>query len=90
MKKSTILMILLVCILSVCSLTGCGPKDSTDIDGASFTESASVAEKNEKEDAAQSEQVSSDEEIVEDVKEFAVDENAVGEENGYTQEIVIP
>lgn len=90
MKKTTILMTLTACILSICTFTGCGPKESSDTNGASSAESVSVTEKTENKETSQDEQVSSDDEIVEEVREFAVDENADGEENGYSQEIVIP
>lgn len=86
-------MILLGCILSVCSFTGCEPKDSTDAGSTSPTNSISESEKNEnKETSIQKGQTgSAEEEIVEEeVKEFVVDENAGGEQNGYSEEVVIP
>ena len=91
MKKTRIMMTAMVSILVLCAFTGCGPEDSTDIsssvDSISATETASEEEvmvKQENVDA-------SDEEIVEEVvQQIVVDENADGEENGFSQKIVIP
>jgi len=91
MKKTRIMMTAMVSILVLCAFTGCVPEDSTDtsssVDSISATETASEEEvmvKQENVDA-------SDEEIVEEVvQQIVVDENADGEENGFSQEIVIP
>ena len=91
MKKTRIMMTAMVSILVLCAFTGCGPEDSTDIsssvDSISATETAS-----EEEVMVKQENVDvSDEEIVEEVvQQIVVDENADGEENGFSQEIVIP
>ena len=91
MKKTRIMMTAMVSILVLCAFTGCGPEDSTDrsssVDIISATETASEEEvmvKQENVDA-------SDEEIVEEVvQQVVIDENADGEENGFSREIVIP
>lgn len=91
MKKTRIMMTAMVSILVLFAFTGCGPEDSTDtsssVDSISATETAS-----EKEVMVKQENVdASDEEIVEEVvQQIVVDENADGEENGFSQEIVIP
>ena len=90
MKKTRIMMTAMVSILVLCAFTGCGPEDSTDtsssVDSISATETASeeVIVKQENVDVFS-------EGIVEEViEQVVVDEDADGEENGISQEIVIP
>lgn len=91
MKKTRMVLAMLVGMLTLCALTGCGPEDSTDTassaDSISATETAS-----EEEVMVKQENIDfTNEEIVEEViEQVVVDENADGEENGISQEIVIP
>lgn len=91
MKKTRIMMTAMVSILVLFAFTGCGPEDSTDtsssVDSISATEKASEEEVVVKEENVD---VFSEGIVEEVIEQVVVDEDADGEENGISQEIVIP
>ncbi len=91
MKKTRIMMTAMVSILVLCAFTGCGPEDSTDI--SSSVDSISATEKASEEEVVVKEEnvdVFSEGIVEEVIEQVVVDEDADGEENGISQEIVIP
>lgn len=91
MEKTKMVPAMLGGLLTLCTLTGCGPENSTDT--SSFTDSISATETaSEEEVMVKQENIDfTNEEIVEEViEQVVVDEDADGEENGISQEIVIP
>ncbi len=91
MKKTRMILAMLVGLLTLCALTGCGPEDSTDTTSSDDSISATEAVSEEEVVVKQENVDVSDEEIVEEVvQQVVIDENADGEENGFSQEIVIP
>lgn len=79
MKKTRMVLVMLAGMLTLCTLTGCelpeGSESTSSTEGTAEMEQAdSIAE-----------------EIVEEViEQVVVDEDADGQENGISQEIVIP
>ncbi len=91
MKKTRMVLAMLVGMLTLCALTGCGPEDSTDTSSSAGSISATETASEEEVMVKQENVDASDEEIVEEVvQQIVVDENADGEKNGFSQEIVIP
>ncbi len=91
MKKTRIMMTAMVSILVLCAFTGCGPEDSTDI--SSSVDSISATEKASEEEVVVKEEnvdVFSEGIVEEVIEQVVVDEDADGQENGISQEIVIP
>ncbi len=89
MKKTRIMLIAMISMLTLCAFTACGPEEGTDTSSSAtdIVATKTATEENVKQENGNA----SDGEIVEEVvQQVVVDENADGEENGFSQEIVIP